>query len=168
MNEIVNGAEHSEQYQQYLTFSLKEEYYGIAISSVKEIIEYRTITAIPLMPEFVKGVLNLRGEVVPVIDLSMRFGKPASEIRKRSCIVIIEITYEEQIVLLGVVVDAVNEVVDITASQIDPPPTFGAKIRAEFIKGVANVEEQFIVLLRMAKVLSIDEMATLIARTVEQ
>lgn len=167
MNDTTSIAEQSEHYQQYLTFSLKEEFYGIAISSVKEIIEYRAITAIPLMPAFVKGVLNLRGEVVPVIDLSMRFGKPASEIRKRSCIVIVEIIYEEQVVLLGIAVDAVKEVVDITVNDIDPPPTFGAKIRAEFIKGVVNVEAQFIVLLQVAKVLSIDEMASLISQTIE-
>ncbi|MEJ6472709.1 chemotaxis protein CheW [Pseudoalteromonas piscicida] len=167
MSDLAIASETNGQYAQYLTFVLKSEYYGIAINSVKEIIEHRAITTIPLMPEFVKGVLNLRGEVVPVIDLNMRFGKSPSEVCKRSCIVIVEITYEQQIVLLGIVVDAVNEVLDITASQIEPPPTFGAKIRAEFIHGIANIEEQFIVLLKMEKVLSVDEMAALIERAID-
>lgn len=154
-------------YRQYLTFELREECYGIGIESVKEIIEYGSVTAIPLMPEFVKGVLNLRGEVVPVIDLSLRFGKSITEIHNRSCIVILEVPFDGQLVILGVVVDAVNEVMDIQPSQIEAPPTFGAKIRAQFIEGVANIDEKFVILLHGEKVLSVEEMASIIENVIE-
>ena len=97
-------------HQHFLTFVLRDECFGISISAVKEIIEYDNVTSIPLMPDFVKGVLNLRGEVVPVIDLSIRFNKPATEVQKRTCIIIMEIPYDDQIVTLGAVVDSVCEV----------------------------------------------------------
>lgn len=168
MNDLAleNVSEH--QYQQYLTFVLREECYGISIESVKEIIEYGSITAIPLMPPFVKGVLNLRGEVVPVIDLSLRFGKTVTALHKRSCIVILEIPFEQQQVVLGIVVDAVNEVVEIEPSQIEAPPTFGAKIRAQFIRGVANIDDKFVILLHGERVLSVEEMASIIETVIEQ
>ncbi len=168
MNDLAGYELENSLYQQYLTFILRDECYGISIDSVKEIIEYSQVTAIPLMPDFVKGVLNLRGEVVPVIDLGMRFGKSATEIHKRSCIVILEVPYEQHLVVLGIVVDAVNEVLDIEPSQIEPPPAFGAKIRAQFIRGVANIEEQFVILLHGEKVLSVDEMAAVIENVIEQ
>ncbi|WP_340680772.1 chemotaxis protein CheW [Paraglaciecola sp.] len=156
------------QHQQYLTFVLRDESYGISITAVKEIIEYGSVTSIPLMPEFVKGVLNLRGEVVPVIDLSIRFGKTPTKIHNRSCIVILEVPFEHQQVVLGVVVDAVNEVLDIRPEDIEGAPTFGAKIRAQFIKGVANINEQFVILLHGDRVLSVEEMANIIESVIEQ
>lgn len=155
-------------YQQYLTFGLRDECYGISIGSVKEIIEYGNLTAVPLMPEFVKGVLNLRGDVVPVIDLSLRFGKAQTAIHRRSCIVILEVEFEGQLVTIGVVVDSVREVVEIQPEQIDPPPSFGAKIRSQFIQGVVNIEGQFVILLHGDRVLSIEEMASIIENAIEQ
>jgi purine-binding chemotaxis protein CheW len=154
-------------HQHFLTFLLRDECFGISISSVKEIIEYDNVTPIPLMPDFVKGVLNLRGDVVPVIDLSIRFNKSATEISKRTCIVILEILFEEQIVTIGAVVDSVSEVIEINMDNIEPAPTFGAKIRAQFILGVANVGEQFVILLRGERVLSLDEMAAIIEKVAD-
>lgn len=163
--EFLNKAELTHQH--YLTFILRDEYFGISISAVKEIIEYDNVTAIPLMPDFVKGVLNLRGEVVPVIDLSIRFNKPATEIQRRTCIIILEIPFEDQLVTLGAVVDSVCEVLEIQPESIESAPTFGARIRAQFILGVANVGERFVILLRGERVLSLDEMATLIEKVME-
>lgn len=154
-------------HQHFLTFLLRDECFGISISSVKEIIEYDNVTPIPLMPDFVKGVLNLRGDVVPVIDLSIRFNKPATEISKRTCIVILEILFEEQIVTIGAVVDSVSEVIEINMDNIEPAPTFGARIRAQFILGVANIGEQFVILLRGERVLSLDEMAAIIEKVAD-
>ncbi len=154
--------------QQYLTFSLRDEHFGIAIDSVKEIIEYANITTIPLMPDFVKGVLNLRGDVVPVIDLSLRFGKKATSINDRTCIIILELLFEEHKVTLGAVVDHVSEVVDVAEEDIEAPPSFGAKIRAQFIKGVTNIDGQFVILLRAERVLSVEEMAAVIENVVEK
>ncbi len=154
--------------QQYLTFVLRDEQYGICIDSAKEIIEYGNITSIPLMPDFVKGVLNLRGEVVPVIDLSLRFGKSATKVHNRTCIVILEVPFEHQQVVIGILVDAVSEVLEIDSSQIESPPSFGARIRTEFIQGVANIEGEFVILLHGERVLSITEMASLIENVLEQ
>ncbi|AWL13124.1 putative chemotaxis protein CheW [Saliniradius amylolyticus] len=168
LNQLSELETEGSHLHQYLTFVLKGEHYGININSVKEIIEYSNVTGIPLMPDFVKGVLNLRGDVVPVIDLSLRFGKDATEIQHRSCIVILEVPHEDTRVTMGVVVDAVNEVLEIEPSQIEPPPTFGAKIRAQFIQGVVNVGEQFVILLHGDKVLSVEEMAAIIDNVVSE
>ncbi len=154
-------------HQHFLTFLLRDECFGISINSVKEIIEYDNVTPIPLMPDFVKGVLNLRGDVVPVIDLSIRFNKAPTEVQKRTCIVILEIIFEEQIVTIGAVVDSVSEVIEINMDNIEPAPTFGARIRAQFILGVANVGEQFVILLRGERVLSLDEMAAIIEKVAD-
>ncbi len=159
---------HEVDCQQYLTFELREENYGISIASVKEIIVYANVISVPLMPNFVIGVLNLRGDVVPIIDLSLRFGKAATEIKPRSCIVILEIDFNQEKVLLGFVVDAVTEVVDIREQQIEPPPSFGAKIDSEFIQGITNVAGELFILLRGDQVLSVDEMIGLIRNVIEK
>jgi purine-binding chemotaxis protein CheW len=148
--------------QQYLTFQIREELFALSIETVKEILEYSEITPIPLMPEFVKGVLNLRGQMVPVIDLSMRLSDIPTELHRRSCILILDVPFQQKVVVLGVVVDAVKEVRDIDPSQIDPPPAFGDKIRSQFIKGVANLENEFVVLLHGNRVLSADEASELL------
>jgi purine-binding chemotaxis protein CheW len=148
---------------QYLTFMLAGEVFAVGILAVKEIIEYQKITEVPMMPECVRGVINLRGAVVPVMDLLARFGRPSSEVSKRTCIVIVEIhpdadadgAHERQII--GVVVDAVNEVLDIADSEIEPAPAFGAKIRTDFIQGMGKVKGKFVILLNVDHVLSLDE-----------
>lgn len=151
-----------EQAQQYLTFSLGQEMFAVGILQVREIIEYGAVTTVPMMPAFIRGVINLRGSVVPVIDLTARFGRGASEVHRRSCIVILEVGEdEEQRQELGVMVDAVSEVVEIPPAQIEPPPSFGARIRTEFIAGMGKVQDRFVILLDVAKVLAVDEMALL-------
>lgn len=146
---------------QYLTFLLGGEMYAIGILNIKEIIEYGQVTEVPMMPAFIRGVINLRGRVVPVIDLQARFGKPSTEISKRSCIVIVEVESDGGHQDVGMVVDAVSEVLEIPASEIEPAPSFGAKIRADFISGMGKVNSKFVILLSVSKVLSVDELSML-------
>jgi purine-binding chemotaxis protein CheW len=146
---------------QYLTFMLDRELFAIGILAIKEIIGYGNVTIVPMMPDFVRGVINLRGAVVPVIDLAMRFQRKPAPLTKRTCIVITEVGAEGARHVVGVVVDAVNEVLDIPASEIEPAPTFGAKIRADFIRGLGKVSGRFVILLDMDHVLSVEEMSTL-------
>lgn len=146
---------------QFLTFSLGEEVFAMDIRTVREIIQHGSMTTVPLMPDFVRGVINLRGAVVPVIDLASRFGGKRSEISRRTCIVIIELTENDERQDIGVVVDAVSEVLEIPAAEIEPPPSFGARIRADFIKGMGKVNGKFVILLEVDKVLSVDEIASL-------
>jgi purine-binding chemotaxis protein CheW len=151
----------SEQTQQYLTFVLSGEVFAIGILAIKEIIEYAHLTPVPMTPEYVRGVLNLRGAVVPVLDLSVRFGKQASPVTKRTCIVIIEINVAGECHDVGVVVDTVNAVLDIPASEIEPPPSFGARIRTDFIQGMGKVNGKFVILLDVNQVLATEELLAL-------
>ena len=150
-----------QELQQYLTFMLGGETFAIGILSIKEIIEYGQLTEVPRMPPFIRGVINLRGAVVPVIDLGARFGKQPTAISRRTCVVIIEVEHEGEQQVIGVMVDAVNEVLDIPADQVEPAPTFGANIRADFIQGMGKVEGRFVIILNVNHVLSLDEMSTL-------
>jgi len=144
---------------QFLTFVLNTDVYGINILHIKEIIDYGKITRVPMMPGFIAGVINLRGSVVPVIDLALRFAEQPSERTKRSSIVILEVRYEEQKLEVGITVDVVNEVLDILLSEIEPAPSFGTKIRTDFISGMGKVNDQLLVLLDVANILSIDEIS---------
>ena len=146
---------------QYLTFALGGEMFAVGILNVKEIIEFGNITEIPMMPAFIRGVINLRGAVVPVIDLSARFGGPASTVSRRTCIVIVEVSDGEMRHDIGIMVDAVSEVLDIPGSEIEPPPSFGARIRADFIFGMGKVGGKFVIILNIDKVLSVEEIALL-------
>ena len=147
--------------QQYLTFQLNGEMYAVGILNVKEIIEYGSLTEIPMMPAFIRGVINLRGSVVPVIDLAARFGGRATETSRRTCIVIIELAHEDERHDIGIVVDAVSEVLEVSDADIEPAPSFGAKIRADFIAGMGKIGGKFVIMLDIRKVLSVDEIAEL-------
>lgn len=149
------------QHSQYLTFSLSGEMYAIGILNIKEIMEYGGLTTIPMMPEFVRGVINLRGAVVPVVDLAVRFGRKSTEIGPKSCIVIVELTTDEGGQDLGVIVDSVSEVLEIPASETEPPPSFGARIRSDFIRGMGKVANKFVIILDVGKVLGDDDVARL-------
>jgi purine-binding chemotaxis protein CheW len=149
------------QAQQYLTFMLGSEMFAVGTMSVKEIIEYGQLTAVPMMPSFIRGVINLRGAVVPVIDLGARFGRAASDITRRTSIVIVEVPSEDGQQDIGVVVDAVSAVLEIAPSEIEPAPAFGAKIRSDFMAGMGKVNGRFVILLDVGKVLSVDDIATL-------
>lgn len=146
---------------QYLTFFLQDEMFGLNIQPIKEICEYGLVTAVPMVPSYVRGVINLRGNVVPVIDLPVRFGWEPSPVNKRSCIVIVEIESEGAVMEIGMVVDSVSEVLDIPACDIGAPPRFGAKIRTDFISGMGKFGEAFVVLLSADKILSTQELSQL-------
>jgi purine-binding chemotaxis protein CheW len=146
---------------QYLTFMLAGEMFAIGILAIKEIIEYGHLTEVPMMPASVRGVINLRGAVVPVMDLQARFGRPASAVTKRTCIVIVETGDADDSQVIGVVVDAVNEVLELPASDIEPPPSFGSAIRSDFVCGMAKVRGKFVIVLDVANVLSIEDFSPL-------
>ena len=147
--------------QQYLTFTLGGEMFAVAILNVKEIIEFGTVTEIPMMPTFIRGVINLRGAVVPVIDLACRFGGQPTQVARRTCIIIVELVEGDQKHDIGVMVDAVSEVLEIAAAEIEPPPAFGARIRADFISGMGKVGGKFVIILDIGRVLSVEEFALL-------
>jgi purine-binding chemotaxis protein CheW len=146
---------------QYLTFMLDREIFAIGILAIKEIIEYGNFTAVPTMPACIRGVINLRGAAVPIMDLSVRFGKPARDVTKRTCIVIVEIEAHGEQRVVGVIVDAVNAVVEIAPSEIEPPPAFGARIPGGFIEGMGKIGNRFVILLNVNHVLSADDMDAL-------
>lgn len=147
---------------QYLTFFLQDEMFGINIAPIKEITEYGKLTPIPMVPDYVRGVINIRGHVVPVIDLPVRFGWESSPLNKRTCIVILDLPAEDGRSLeLGIVIDSVSEVLDIAPQDIGQRPKFGTSIRTDFIEGMGKIGEEFIVLLNVEKVLTDDDMAAL-------
>lgn len=148
--------------KQYLTFNIGHEHYGLELSQTREIIEYSGITEVPLMPSFLRGVINLRGEVVPVIDLAVRLGRKPIEVQKRTCIIVVELENNEQNHVLGLLADAVSEVIEMDDENIEDAPSFGANIRADFIQGIAKRDDEFIVLLDANSALSIRELAHLV------
>lgn len=145
----------------YLTFSLVEEEYGIGILKVKEIIGMLPITSVPRTPEFVKGVINLRGKVIPVIDLRLKFDMPAIDYNERTCIIVVEIDNESTTVQIGIVVDSVSEVLNIKAEEIEDAPTFGTKLNTQFILGMAKTEGSVKILLNIDQVLSAQEISAI-------
>ena len=144
---------------QYLSFTLGGEPFAIGILSIREIIEYRDLTEVPMMPDVVRGVINLRGAVVPVIDLAARFNRGRTAVQRRSCVVIVEVPSQGGGQIVGVLVDGVNEVIEIPAEQIEPPPSFGARLRTDFIAGMGRLASRFVIILDVARVLSLDEIA---------
>ena len=158
---VIREAILADDERQYLTFMLGEEMFAIGILSIREIIEYGFVTAVPMTPPFIRGVINLRGAVVPVIDLALRFGRKASGSTKRTCIVIVEISSPKGNHDIGVVVDAVNEVLEISHGDIEPPPEFGARVRSDFIRGMGKINDKFVIILDVNRVLSVDEVAVI-------
>ncbi len=145
----------------YLTFALAEEEYGICILKIKEIIGMMPITTVPQTPEFVKGVVNLRGKVIPVMDLRLRFGMEAIEYDERTCIIVVEIEGRSGDVQIGIVVDTVSEVLNVAGEDIEDTPTFGTKLDTEYILGMAKMEGGVKILLDIDKVLNADEIEVL-------
>jgi len=145
---------------QFLSFVLAGEEYAVNILRVKEIIEYDNLTRVPGMPASVRGVINLRGRVVPVVDLALRFGLPESTITPRSCIVMVEIGTGENAVVMGIITDAVSEVLDLNAEQIQAAPTFGTSVEAEYLDGMAETNgKKFVMLLNVERALSAEAFA---------
>ena len=145
--------------QQFLSFSLHGEMFAMDIRTVREIIQHAAMTVVPLMPGFVRGVINLRGAVVPVIDLQSRFGLGRAAFGKKTCIIVFDASRTGEKLELGLMVDAVSEVIAIPPDQIEPPPHFGTTIRRDFIQGMAKVNGAFMVLLEPARALDVDDMA---------
>lgn len=143
---------------QYLTFKLDEEIYALSISHVREVLDFTKITRVPRMPEFMCGVINLRGGVVPVVDLRIKFGMPEKEKTVDTCIIIIEITIGEEQTLLGIMADSVQEVMNLEPDQIQPPPKIGTRLKTEFIRGMGKKNDEFIIILECDKVFSSEEL----------
>lgn len=153
----------SNSVHQFLTFALNDEVYGIGILQIREILEYDNLTVVPLMPDFISGVINLRGNVVPVVNLARRFGAEPRDVGKRTSIIIIDIKdSDQQSVEIGIIVDIVNEVIELADSDIAAAPAFGAKIRADFIKGMGKVDDRLMILLDVDHVLEIKELSKVI------
>ncbi len=147
----------------YLTFDLAEEEYGLEILRVREIIGLMDITPVPKTPDYVLGVINLRGKVIPVVDLRLKFGLPYKDPDDRTCVIVVEVATEGGTVQMGIVVDRVNEVVDVKGSEVEPTPSFGVSLDTAFILGMAKVGDKVKILLDIDKVLSAEEVAAMAA-----
>ncbi len=139
---------------QYLTFKLEDEIYATNISQVREVLEFSKVTKVPRTPDFMRGVINLRGHVVPVMDLKLRFGMNRTEKTVNTCIVIVEVAMDGDSMVIGALADSVQEVIEMDTSVIEPPPKIGTKLNTEFIRGMGKRDEQFIIILDIDKVFS--------------
>jgi purine-binding chemotaxis protein CheW len=157
MEAVKEVKPHSLGNGQYLTFFIAGEEYAVNILKVKEIIEYETVTVVPNTAPWIRGVTNLRGNVIPVIDLAVKFGLPASQASKFSCIVITEVSYDDETLTLGVMADSVSQVLDFSENEIESPPPFGTRVKIEFLLGMGTMGKKFCLILDIDKVLSADE-----------
>lgn len=146
---------------QYLSFKLDHEIYALDISQVREVLDFTEVTKVPRMPEFMRGVINLRGGVVPVVDLRLKFGLSATDKTVDTCIIIMEIAIEGETTLLGALADSVQEVMTLEPNQIEPPPRIGTRLNTEFIKGMGKKNDEFIIILDIDRVFSSDELVVL-------
>jgi purine-binding chemotaxis protein CheW len=147
--------------QQFLSFALGDEVFAVNVLQVKEILDVINITRVPQMPDYLLGVINLRGSVVPVVDLRCKFGMAKRELNQENCIVVLEVDFDGERVVIGARTDAVREVLDLAAEQIEPPPRMGMKLKSEFIRGMGKQGESFIILLDIDKIFSSDELCTI-------
>lgn len=152
------AAEVSDQ-DKYLTFEIGVKTFGINIEPVKEIIEYEQLTRIPMTPGYIRGVVNLRGNVVPIIDLANRMNLDGREISKRTCLIILQLAAADETMDIGILVDSVSEVLDLPAEDIEPAPSFGVEVRSDFIEGMGKIQGRFVTILDIARVLSIQELS---------
>lgn len=148
---------------QYLTFTLDQERYAIDIAKVREVLEFTSVTKVPRTPNFMRGMINLRGNIVPVIDLRLKLGLSMTERNVDTCIIITEVAVEGQPTVLGALADSVQEVIDLDAASIAPPPRMGTRINTDFIRGMAKRDNQFLVILDIDRVLSEDELRAVVA-----
>ena len=144
---------------QYLTFKLKEEVFAIEISKVREVLEYTTLTKVPRTPDFMSGVINLRGNVVPVIDLNLKLGMPQTERTIDTCIIIVEIAVSGETVFLGALVDSVQEVIEIEPENIEHAPKIGTNLNIEFLQGIGKKDDRFMMIFNIDKVFSTEDIA---------
>lgn len=151
-----------EDTRQYLTFQLGEEVFAIDVANVREILEFTTVTSVPKTPEYMRGVINLRGSVVPVVDMRQKFGMSRTEKTINTCIVVVEVTYENEDIIMGALVDSVQEVFELEAGNIEPAPRIGTHVKTEFIKGMGKRDERFIIILDSSKVFSAEDLGAII------
>jgi len=154
MNEKVSAT-----LNQYLTFTLDKELYAMDIAKVREVLEYMDITRVPRTPEFLRGVINVRGRAVPVVDMRLKFGMSATQQTVNTCIIIVEVDVDGESTILGALADSVQEVFNLEPDQIEPAPRLGTRIKTEFIEGMGKNDEQFIIILNIDKIFSADELA---------
>lgn len=150
----------------YLTFTLDQELFAVDVAKVREVLDYTVITKIPRTPEYMRGVINLRGSVVPVIDLRLKFGMSKTENKIDTCVIVLEIHLDEETIILGALADSVQEVFELEPDQIDPAPRFGTRFKTDFLKGMGKRDEKFIMILDIDKVFSTEEL--LIVQEVEK
>jgi len=146
----------------YLTFSLKKEEYGIPILKVKEIIGMMEITDVPKTPNFIKGVINLRGKIIPVMDLRLKFTMEEKEYNERTCTIVVEVNINNLKSLMGIVVDSVSEVLNILHNEIEPPPQYGSKVDEEYLIGMGKVKGKVVMLLNIEKIINSEELVNLL------
>ena len=158
------SAETITEIAQYLTFTLDDEVFAVNISKVREVLDFTKITKVPKTPDYLRGVINLRGSVVPVADMRLKFGLPKAEKTVNTCIVIMELSLDGDNTVLGALVDSVQEVLDLEPGQIEPAPRIGTRLKTEFIKGMGKRDDQFIIILDIDKVFSAEEIG--LAQTV--
>jgi purine-binding chemotaxis protein CheW len=144
---------------QYLTFRLSDEVYALDIGKVREVLDFTTVTKVPRTPEFMRGVINLRGSVVPVVDLRLKFGLPATEKTVNTCVIITEVTVDDDTTILGCLADSVQEVLDLAPGDISAAPRIGTKLRTDFIKGMGKRDDRFLIILDIDRVFSVEELA---------
>jgi purine-binding chemotaxis protein CheW len=143
---------------QYLTYKLENEIFALDISKVREVLDFTKVTKVPRTPEFMRGVINLRGSVVPVVDMRLKFGMTKTEQTVNTCIIIVEIALDGDTTVLGALADSVQEVIDLEPSQIEPAPKIGTRLKTEFIRGMGKRSDNFIIILDIDKVFSADEL----------
>ena len=146
---------------QYLTFKLGEEVFALDITKVREVLEYTAVTKVPQTPAFMRGVINLRGGVVPVVDMRLKFGMEVTANTVNTCIIISEINIDEEITILGALADSVQEVIELEPAQIEPAPRMGTRLKTEFIKGMGKRDGEFIIILDIDKVFSLEDVESL-------
>ena len=152
---------------QYLTFKLEDEVFALDISKVREVLDFTAITKVPKTPEFMRGVINLRGSVVPVVDLRLKFGMSRTEKTVNTCIIITEVTVDNETTVLGALADSVQEVMDLGQDSIEPAPRIGTHLNTEFIRGMGKRDNTFVIILDIDKVFSVDELALVQAKQAE-
>ncbi len=142
---------------QYLTFKLEDEVYAVDVAKVREILDFPPITKVPRTPEFMRGVINLRGSVVPVVDMRLKFGMSKTEKSVNTCIVVVEVQLENEATIIGALADSVQEVIELEPGQIEPPPKIGSRLKVEFLKGMGKIGDRFLMILDIDKVFTSDE-----------
>ncbi|MFO7729333.1 MAG: chemotaxis protein CheW [Spirochaetia bacterium] len=152
---------------QYLTFSLSDELYALEVSKVKEVLEYQPITRVPKTPDFMRGVINVRGGIVPIVDLRLKFDLPAQEQTVDTCIIVLEIAIENETITVGTIADNVHEVVEIQPEEIEATPRIGTRLDTDFIEGIGKSNDRFLVILNIDKILTSEEITSMADQAVQ-